>query len=168
MSKPARPAGGPASSVVVPCYNVEAYAANTLISLARNRHPDIEFILVDDASTDATPTILADHADSLGRVSVVTHQHNAGLAAARNTGLDAARGDVCRLSGRRRLGRAGLLPRLLATIERLGCEMLRTDHVKVNGRKRTVHRIPHGPRGVVMSPRSAILPADRMTSVDAP
>ena len=46
--------------------------------------------------------------------------------------------------------------------------MVRTDHVKFNGRKRAVHRSPMGPRGVVMSPRDAILPAHRLTSVDAP
>jgi glycosyltransferase involved in cell wall biosynthesis len=139
-------------SVVVPCYNVEAYVASTLISLARNRHPDIEFILVDDASTDATPAMLADRADSLGRVRVLTHQHNAGLSAARNTGLDAAGGTyIAFLDGDDWVER-GYYPELLATIERLGCEMLRTDHVKVRGRKRTVYRITHGPRGVVMPP----------------
>jgi glycosyltransferase involved in cell wall biosynthesis len=158
----------PRLSVVVPCYNVEAYVANTLISLTRNRHPDLEFILVDDASTDATPTILADRADSLGRVSVVTHDRNAGLAAARNTGLDNAAGEYVAFLDGDDWVEPGYYPKLLATIERLGCEMLRTDHVKVNGRKRAVHRVPHGPRGVVMSPRSAILPHDRATSVDAP
>jgi glycosyltransferase involved in cell wall biosynthesis len=152
----------------VPFYNVEAYAANTLISLARSRDPEIEFILVDDASTDATPTILADRADSLGRVNVLTHQRNAGLSAARNTGLDAAAGKhVAFLDGDDWV-EPGYYPRLLSAIERLDCEMLRTDHVKVNGRKRTVYRITHGPRGVVMPPRSAILPTDRVTSVDAP
>ena len=158
----------PRLSVVVPFYNVEEYASNTLVSLARSRHPDIEFILVDDASTDTTPVILADHADSLGRVSVVTHQNNAGLSAARNSGLDAARGTYVTFLDGDDWVEPGYYPTLLATIERLGCEMVRTDHVKVNGRKRTVHRITHGPRGVVMSPRSAILPQDRLTSVDAP
>jgi len=86
------PTCAPRLSVVVPFYNVEAYAATTLISLARSRHPDIEFVLVDDASTDATPAVLSDHADSLGRVSVLTHSRNAGLSGARNTGLDAAAG----------------------------------------------------------------------------
>lgn len=155
-------------SVIVPCYNVEAYAANTLISLARSRHPAIEFLLVDDASTDATPALLAEHADTLGRVSVLTHRRNAGLAAARNTGLDAAAGQYVAFLDGDDWVEPGYYPRLLAAIERLGCQMLRTDHVKVSGRKRTVYRITHGPRGVVMSPRAAILPVDRLTSVDAP
>ena len=41
----------------------------------------------------------------------------------------------------------GYFPTLLAAIERLGCDMVRTDHVKVHGRNRAVHRIAHGPRG---------------------
>ena len=62
----------------------------------------------------------------------------------------------------------GYFPALLAVIERLGCDMVRTDHVKVHGRERAVHRIAHGPRASVMSPRDAILPAHRLTSIDAP
>jgi glycosyltransferase involved in cell wall biosynthesis len=158
----------PVLSVVVPCYNVEAYAANTLISLSRNRDPDVEFILVDDASTDTTPSVLAEGADRLDRVTVLTHRHNSGLAAARNTGLDAAAGTYVAFLDGDDWVEPGYYPKLLATISRLGCEMVRTDHVKVRGRKRTVYRISHGPRGVVMSPRSAILPTDRLTSVDAP
>jgi glycosyltransferase involved in cell wall biosynthesis len=158
----------PRLSVVVPCYNVEAYAANTLVSLSRNRHPDVEFILVDDASTDTTPSVLAERADQLGRVRVLTHARNAGLAAARNTGLDAAAGEYIAFLDGDDWVEPGYYVKLLAAIERLGCDMLRTDHVKVTGRKRTVHRITHGPRGVVMSPRAAILPHDRPTSVDAP
>jgi glycosyltransferase involved in cell wall biosynthesis len=155
-------------SVVVPCYNVEAYAAGTVLSLARSRHPEIEFLLVDDASTDSTPAILAAQADTLGRVRLLTHPRNAGLSAARNTGLDAAAGTYVAFLDGDDWVEPGYYPTLLAAIERLDCDMVRTDHVKVNGRTRTVHRIAHGPRGVVMAPRDAILPADRVTSVDAP
>ena len=50
----------------MPCYNIDAYVAGTVVSLAPSRHPDIEFLLVDDASTDRTPAILAARADALG------------------------------------------------------------------------------------------------------
>ena len=152
--------------VVVPFYNVESTQPRPGEPGAQPAS-DIEFILVDDGSTDTTPAILADRAD-LGRVRVLTHPHNAGLSAARNTGLDAARGTYIAFLDGDDWVEQGYYPKLLNTIERLGCAMVRTDHVKVRGRLRTVHRISHGPRGVVMSPRSAILPADRMTSVDSP
>ncbi|MFD8741479.1 glycosyltransferase family 2 protein, partial [Streptomyces sp. NPDC059618] len=51
-------------------------------------------------------------------------------------------------------------------IEELDCDFVRTDHVQCTGRARSIHRVPHGRRGVVMDPREAILPADRSTSVD--
>ena len=163
-----RSQASPRLSVIVPCYNVEAYAASTLISLARSRRDDIEFLLVDDASTDATPAILAANADALGRARILTKATNGGLSAARNTGLDAATGTYVTFLDGDDWVEPGYFPTLVDTIERLGCEMVRTDHVKVNGRKRTVNRIVHGPRGVVMPPREAILPAHQATSVDAP
>jgi len=155
-------------SVIVPCYNIEQYAAGTLLSLSRSRHPEIEFVLVDDASTDATPGLLDQYADRLGRARLVRHESNRGLSASRNSGLDVAAGEYITFLDGDDWVAAGYFPTLLETIERLGCAMVRTDHVKVHGRKRTVHRIAHGPRGVVMSPRDAILPANRLTSVDAP
>ena len=155
-------------SVIVPCYNVAAYAAQTLVSLARSRHPEIEFVLVDDGSTDATPDLLATYADRLGRARILTHPVNVGLSETRNAGLDAATGTYLAFLDADDWVEPGYYPRLLDTIERLGCDMVRTDHVKVYGRNRTVHRIVHGPRGVVMPPREAILPAGRDTSVDAP
>ena len=155
-------------SVIVPCYNVEAYAANTLRSLAQSRQDDIEFLLVDDASTDGTAAVLDTYAAALGRVQILTRSANGGASAARNTGLDAATGTYVTFLDGDDWVEPGYYPKLADTIERLGCDMVRTDHVKVLGRKRTLHRIVHGPRGVVMSPREAILPAHRATSVDAP
>ena len=87
--------GGPAMtrlSVIVPCYNVEAYAADTLLSLARSRR-----------SRDRVPAgrrrLHRRHAGHPGRAGGAPRagQHpapdrNGGLAAARNTGLDAASG----------------------------------------------------------------------------
>jgi hypothetical protein len=44
-------------SVIVPFFNIERYAAENLTGLARNAAPGIEFLPVDDASTDATLSI---------------------------------------------------------------------------------------------------------------
>jgi glycosyltransferase involved in cell wall biosynthesis len=96
----------------------------------------------------------------------VRHEQNGGLATARNTGLDAARGEyVTFLDGDDWLA-PGYYEQLLAAIEELDCDFVRTDHVQCTGRARTIHRVPHGLRNVVMDPRDVILPADRSTSVD--
>jgi hypothetical protein len=154
-------------SVIVPCYNVAPFLTTTLASLHRNAAPDVEFVLVDDGSTDGTSDLLAAEVDRLPGARLVTHQRNRGLATARNSGLAVARGTYLTfLDGDDWLA-PGHLDRLTAVIERLGCAMVRTDHVQVEGRLRSVHRIAH-PRAGVGSPRSGILPISRATSVDAP
>ncbi|MDI9831601.1 glycosyltransferase family 2 protein [Streptomyces sp. KAU_LT] len=153
-------------SVIVPFFNVRQYAPDTLRSLRANARDDFEFILVDDCSRDGTPEILARAERELPGAVLVRHEENGGLATARNTGIDRARGEYLTfLDGDDWLA-PGHYDRLVATIEALGCDFVRTDHVQCTGRARAVHRVPHGRRGVVLRPRDAILPADRSTSVD--
>lgn len=153
-------------SVIVPFYNVQQYAPDTLRSLRANAREDFEFILVDDCSTDGTPEILARAERELPGAVHVRHEQNGGLATARNTGIDRARGEyVTFLDGDDWLA-PGYYPDLVAAIESLGCDFVRTDHVQCTARARLVTRVPVGRRNVVMNPRDAILPADRSTSVD--
>ena len=79
-------------SVVVPCYDVEAYLDECLTSLRFQRYRDIELIVVDDGSPDDSIGVARAHARRDLRVRVV-QQQNAGLSAARNTGIGAARGE---------------------------------------------------------------------------
>ncbi|MFE6284934.1 glycosyltransferase family 2 protein [Streptomyces sp. NPDC057877] len=159
----------PKLSVIVPFYNVQQYAPDTLRSLRANAREDFEFILVDDHSRDETPAILERAAEQLSDVAEVRHvrhEVNGGLATARNTGLDLARGEYLTfLDGDDWLA-PGYLGELVTAIEELGCDFVRTDHVQATARARSVHRAPVGRRGEVLSPREAILPVDRTTSVD--
>ncbi|MEU8653258.1 glycosyltransferase family 2 protein [Streptomyces sp. NPDC048737] len=161
----------PKLSVIVPFYNVQQYAPDTLRSLLLNARPDFEFVLVDDRSKDGTPAILERAAEELSKVAevrLIRHEENGGLATARNTGLDAARGEYLTfLDGDDWLAR-GYLTDLVTAIEELGCDFVRVDHVQATARARTLVRHPHGLRGEVLNPREAILPADRSTSVDYP
>ncbi|WP_329529161.1 glycosyltransferase family 2 protein [Streptomyces sp. NBC_01462] len=153
-------------SVIVPFYNVQQYAPDTLKSLRANVREDFEFILVDDCSSDETPEILARAERELPGAVHVRHEKNGGLATARNTGIDAARGEYLTfLDGDDWLA-PGYYEQLVASMDELGTDFIRTDHVQCVARARTIHRVPHGPRGVVMRPRDAILPAERSTSVD--
>jgi CDP-glycerol glycerophosphotransferase len=79
-------------SVVVPAYNVAAYLETCLESLAQQTFADLEILVVDDGSTDKTPNIAQRFAARDGRFRVV-RQANAGLGAARNTGIDHAEGE---------------------------------------------------------------------------
>ena len=82
-------------SVIVPCYNVEPYLDRSLYSLSQqwNGRTDYEIILVNDASTDNSLDKLVSfkekHPDN---VVLIDKKDNEGVAAARNSGLDIARG----------------------------------------------------------------------------
>lgn len=79
-------------SVIIPCYNVEAYVGRAVESALAQTHSDLEVIAVDDGSTDGTLAILqelqARHPD---RMQVIA-QANAGACAARNAGLERSTG----------------------------------------------------------------------------
>jgi glycosyltransferase involved in cell wall biosynthesis len=155
--------------VIVPFYNVQQYAPDTLRSLRLNADRDFEFILVDDHSKDETPAILeraAEELSDVAQVRYIRHEKNGGLATARNTGLDAAQGEYLTfLDGDDWLA-PGYLTELVSAMDRLGCDFVRTDHVQATARARSVHRVPVGRRWEAFDPREAILPAHRSTSVD--
>ncbi|MEU1433524.1 glycosyltransferase family 2 protein [Streptomyces sp. NPDC005786] len=153
-------------SVIVPFYNVRAYAPDTLRSLRANTRNDFEFIFVDDCSTDGTLEILRRAEREIPGAVLVAHERNGGLATARNTGIDAARGEYLTFLDGDDWVVPGHYERLLAAITRLGCDFVRTDHVQFTDRARTVHRVPHGLRDTVLRPRDVILPSDRSTPVD--
>ena len=79
-------------SVVVPVYNVAGYVADCLESLRRQTYENIEVIVVDDGSVDGSGEICSRFAATDARFRVI-HQSNGGLSSARNTGLDAVRGE---------------------------------------------------------------------------
>ena len=83
----------PKVSIIVPCYNVAPWVARCMDSLINQTLRDIEIICVDDKSTDDTLRILREYAARDGRIQVVAHDKNMGVAAARNTAMDGAHGE---------------------------------------------------------------------------
>ena len=160
--------GAPSLSVVLPVRNGERHLGDTLRSVRANLRPDIELVVVDDGSDDATPEIIAAARPQLPGLRVITHDRAHGLADARNAGLAAAEGRfVTFLDGDDWLA-PRYLPRLVDAIDSLGCDFVRVDHVQVEGRLRTTHWAPQGLRDTVLDPRAGILPARRRSMVDYP
>lgn len=79
-------------SVIVPVYGVEKYLPACIESILSQTFTDFELILVDDGSPDRCGEICDAAAERDARVRVI-HQANQGLSAARNAGIEAARGE---------------------------------------------------------------------------
>lgn len=85
----------PKVSVVVPAYNAAKYLPRCVESILQQTNRSLEVLVINDGSTDNTATIADDYALRDSRVKV-SHQSNAGVSAARNCGLDLAKGEfVC-------------------------------------------------------------------------
>src|SRR5882757_921907 len=156
-------------SVIVPCYNVERYVSEVVLSLVHNDRDDVEFLFIEDRSTkDKTYEALLELSKRLTRARVIQREQNGGLATARNTGIDASEARYLTfLDGDDWLA-PGYLTDLLDTIRRLDVDFLRVDHVSVNGVQREVMRAPEGRRDVAMDPRLSIMPVTDTTMVDYP
>ena len=79
-------------SVIVPAYNIEKYIARCLESICAQTYKDLEIIAVDDGSTDNTGSIMDECAQKDNRITVI-HKEHEGVSAARNAGLDNAKGE---------------------------------------------------------------------------
>lgn len=82
----------PLISVIVPVYNVEKYLPKCLDSLLAQTWQELEIIVVDDGSPDNSWDIMQEYARRDSRVRLI-RQKNGGLSAARNAGVEAARGE---------------------------------------------------------------------------
>lgn len=86
--------GGPRVSVVIITYNRAGLLPRAVRSVLGQSYPPWEVLIVDDASTDHTPAVVAGLRREDARVRLVSRAHNGGCGAARATGFAAAEGDL--------------------------------------------------------------------------
>lgn len=79
-------------SIIVPVFNTEKYLKRCIESIQNQTYVNIEIMLIDDGSTDASLTICNQYAKNDKRIKVI-HQENQGVSIARNRGLDFASGE---------------------------------------------------------------------------
>ena len=84
--------GKPLISIVVPVYNVESYIRQCIESLLNQTYRYLDIILVDDGSLDTSGMICDEYAAADKRITVM-HQSNQGVSAARNQGVQTAKGE---------------------------------------------------------------------------
>lgn len=107
----------PRVSMVMPVHNGARWLAEAIESVLAQDFTDFELILVDDASTDGSPTIMTDAAARDPRVRLLRLDSNVGLPAALNAGFASARGALHSWTSDDNLLRPHMLRRLVATLD---------------------------------------------------
>lgn len=110
-------------SIVVPFYNVQAYVAKCLSSIQAQTFSDWECICVDDGSSDESPSIVEGLVAKDARFRLI-QQNNGGPGAARNTGLEAARGEYFTFVDADDLVHPEMLERLLDLAQSYGADLV--------------------------------------------
>lgn len=117
-------------SVIIPCYNAEAFLADAVRSVQAQTHQDFECLLVDDGSGDGTRALIERLAREDLRLRPIILPRNQGVSAARNAALDAARGEWVALLDADDLWEPQRLARLLQAAEAMGADFV-GDNLKI-------------------------------------
>lgn len=80
-------------SVIIPVYNTAIFLPRSIEAVLAQSHSDVEILLINDCSTDNSAKVLDTYARTDSRITVINHESNKGLSAARNTGLRHAHGE---------------------------------------------------------------------------
>lgn len=83
----------PLVSIIIPVFNTVKYINACLDSVLEQTYPNIEIIVIDDGSTDGSSEVLQEYAGEHSNIIIYMHQKNQGLSAARNTGMELAKGE---------------------------------------------------------------------------
>ena len=113
-------------SVLVPVYNVKKYLRQCLASLASQTLDDIEFVCIDDGSTDGCSEILDEYAERDGRFRVI-HKENSGYGASMNVGLRAAKGEYIGIVESDDFADAGMFSELYETAMNQNADVVRSN-----------------------------------------
>lgn len=157
-------------SVIIPVLDQQDFICDALASLANQQlgGRQLEVLLIDDASTDATTVLATGFHTLLPGLRIINHGTTRGVSTARNTGLEHATGEfITFLDPDDWLGPEQL--RLLAQgLEDLGVDFVRCDHVRVTGHKRELHRAPQARRSTRIDPARDIAPIHTASMIDYP
>lgn len=118
-------------SIVVPIYKAEQYLSQCVNSILEQTYRNIEIILVDDGSPDRCPEICDYFGKTDSRVRVI-HQENKGLSAARNIGLEVAKGSYITFIDSDDYVGKHFVERLYDAISREYADISICDYLKVN------------------------------------
>ena len=79
-------------SVIMPCYNMEKYISDAILSVRQQTYPHWELLIVDDASTDNTVNVIKSHSQQDDRIHYTVKDLHSGIADSRNMCIKMAQG----------------------------------------------------------------------------
>jgi succinoglycan biosynthesis protein ExoO len=116
-------------SVLIAAYNVAGCIPRALASVQAQTCSNWEAIVVDDVSSDETAVVVTRLARHEPRIRLIRRDHNGGPSAARNTALDAARGEWVAVLDADDAWRPERLERMLAAAARIGAEFVADNQI---------------------------------------
>lgn len=155
-------------SVITAFRNAAPYLPDMLVTLSRAATDDMEFIAVDDDSTDDSLEILERFPAGLPDLKILHNDTALGPASSRNAAMEVAGGRYIAFVDGDDWVAPDYLTGLADAMDRYGCDFVRSDHVRVTGTRRSVYRAPEWREETVLLPSDSILPANRSTMVDFP
>jgi teichuronic acid biosynthesis glycosyltransferase TuaG len=135
-------------SIVTPAHNAERFLAETIRSVQAQTYAHWEMWIVDDLSTDRTSTIVAEFAAADHRIRRLGLDKNHGPAAARNAGMDAARGRFVAFLDADDLWLPEKLARQLAFAEQTGAPFTFTSYHMIDEQGRALGRSVRVPESI--------------------
>lgn len=119
----------PQISIIVPVYKTEKYLTRCIDSILNQTFNDYELLLIDDGSPDNCPVICDKYAELDSRIRVI-HKKNAGVAAARNSGLDLADGEYVAFVDSDDYIEPEMYQSMMAIARKYNCDVVMCDCVK--------------------------------------
>lgn len=116
-------------SVIVPVYNSEKYLKRCIDSILNQTYKAIELILVDDGSPDNCGKICDEYAKKDKRVRVI-HKTNAGVSAARNSGLEIASGNYATFVDSDDYIEPEMYSNMMEKVHQYNCDVVMCDCIK--------------------------------------
>lgn len=123
----------PLVSIVIPAYNAETDIVRSIDTVLAQSFLNLEVVVIDDGSTDNTADILDWYKDNYRNVRVI-HQENKGVQAARNAGIEHAKGDYIGFVDSDDMIRPMMAEKLYASAKRHNCDIAMTSSYQIENR----------------------------------
>ena len=80
-------------SIIIPCYNQEQYVAEAIESALNQTYPNVEIVVVNDASNDNSSKVIKGYANKYSNIIFLDEEENKGVVKSRNLAISKCRGD---------------------------------------------------------------------------